>query len=562
VVAVRISRESIEVGAEAAAIASVTRLDAEVATPAQATTTTIAAKISRISFEVLSPRPQVASVTRLDAEVATPAQATTTTIAAKISRASIEVGSRIVKRASVTRLDAEVATKAQATSTTATVQVSRVSAEMLARRGSTTMVSPLALASGIEVFLHNWVDEAVLRSAYETDISTSPNTGAESRRSLTVKPSRTLELLWQIHSSDDEQRFRFDKLLLTLRKITDERLAVPLYMDQRELGVAYTSFDDTVFFDTTRGRWFIGARVVIVEFDWDGSYLFHSFHLISSLQSDRLVFASSLGVAVSANAVILPMIDCEVILEAKAKYFSAGNIAIKLELQEIAGSSQLPALKSDFPSDTDSFDDAPIFDYDPDWVDGIEKGRIRQGQRYRQGRTDRVYTAAARSREWHKLNLTGLRASCAANVREDIWRVVEFFDTRRGRTRSFWNIDQEQVWKISSIDASGGFVSVDEINDFNDFKEELEGGWIGLVMSDGTKYVREAVTVQQILTVFRITVNPPLPVNLDVDQVFRVATARRVRFDKDELEERWKHTGYMGTTLELIETLEENSVET
>jgi hypothetical protein len=255
------------------------------------------------------------------------------------------------------------------------------------------------------------------------------------------------------------------------------------------------------------------------------------------------------------------MMDCEVTLEAKAKQVTALNVAVTLEMTEVAGASQLPPTKSDNPSGAQTFDDVPIFDYDPDWVDGIEKGRIRDGQKYRQGRTNRVYKAAARSRQWHKLDLTGLRAPCASDSRSDVWRVVEFFDTRRGRLRSFWHIDHEYLWSVESFDPSGNFVGVSEFGDFTDFEAELEGGFVGIVMKDGTFYVREAVTVQQVLTVYRITVDPPLPAGLDPADVARIARARRSRFNSDELQENWKHTGYMGTSVEIVETLEEKDVE-
>lgn len=557
-VTVRISRQSMEIGALAPVTAGITRIDAEVAGIAQGASTDDV-RVSRVCVEVLGRRPPVASVTRVDAEVAGLAQGASTG-RALVSRMSAEVGARVVKRASVTRIDAEVAGLAQGASSGRAL-VSRISIEMGARRGSAGPVTPLPLADGIDVFLHNWVDEARLLTRYETSVSTAPATGSESRRGLLLKPERTLSLLWQIHADDDESTARLDRLVFMLRKLTDERIAVPLYMDQRELDAAYLSTDDTVFFDTSKGRFFTGARVVIVQLGISGSYKSHSFHIIESMQDDRLTFDADLGVAVPAGSLVIPMIDCEVTLEAKAKYVTAKNAAVTLELEEIPGASQLPPVKSDTPSGGQTFDDVPIFDYNPDWVQGIERGRLRDGQKYRQGRANRVTKNAARSREWHKLNLTGLRGACADTARDDVWRVVEFFDTRRGRLRSYWHIDQDQTWTIESIDASGAFVGVGEIGDFDDFESELEGGWVGLVMRDGTVYVREAVTVQQVLTVFRITVDPPLPAGLQVSDVVRVATARRSRFMKDELEEVWKHSGHMGTTVEIIETLEEKNVE-
>jgi hypothetical protein len=104
------------------------------------------------------------------------------------------------------------------------------------------------------------------------------------------------------------------------------------------------------------------------------------------------------------------------------------------------------------------------------------------------------------------------------------------------------------------------FISVSPFGDFSDFEEELQGGQVGLVMSDGTFYVRDAVSVDDIGTVYKITVDPNLPAGLDAADVVRVARARRVRFDSDEMEETWTNAGIVGTTLKVIETLEEKDV--
>jgi hypothetical protein len=559
VVAVRISREVVEVGALAPAVADVGRIDAEVATPLQDTTTG-RTEVSRMVVEVCGRNPGTARVTRLDAEVATPLQATTTG-RAEVSRLSMEVGARNLKTAAMSRLDAEVATPLQA-ATTGRVRVSRLVGEVTAHRGSSGPVEPLAVPAGWELFLHDWADDAVLRSSYSTDVSSAPATGAESRRGLVSKPDRTISLRWHLHADDDAQRARIDRLLVMLRKITDERGPIPLYMDQKEIPLSYLTSDDTVFFDTSKGRYFIGGRVAIVQMDYRGVYASHTFHLISTVQDDRLVFTTTLGVAVPAGSIIIPMMDCEVTLEATSKSPTARNMSVQIEMSEVAGPSQLPPVKTDFPTNAQSHADAPIFDFQPDWLEGIEKGRNRQGQSYKQGRANRVYKAAARSRETHKLKLTGLRGDCADRPLEDIWRVVEFWDTRRGRLRSFWLVDQEQVWEMESIDASGNFLGISEFGDFADFQAELQGGWIGLVMDDGTVYVRDAVTVQQVLTVYRVTLSPVLPPNLDFRRVVRVARARRTRFLSDELEERWSNAGFLSVTLDFLEVLEEKNVST
>lgn len=546
-VSVRVTRQAVEVVSAEPESARISRLDAEVAALKAATTTAVRARVSRMAVEVVGAPPVIGFVGRLDAEVAAIRAATTTAVRALVSRLALEVVTQEIIRPRITRLDTEVAALRTGASTGA-VLVTRQAIEAVAREGSATTVYPLALASGIEVFLHNWVTALTLRTRYVTDISISGSTGAESRRGLVLKPERVMSLVWE---EDDEDRM--DRLLVILRKFTNERIAVPLYNDQEELNAAYTSFDTTVFIDTTKGRWFIGARVVIVQGDISGSYLSHSFHLIQSKQTDRLVFTTALGVDVSASSIIMPMMDCEVVLQNKMEKQTTCHGRVELDVSEVFGASQLPAVKADFPSNAQSFQGYPIFDINPDWIDGIEVGRDRQGKTFRRGRSTVVALSATRSRATHRLFLTG--------DRDDTWRVVEFFDTRRGRLRAFFLVDHEFVWHVSDVDVSGNFIGIMPIGDFTDFQDELLDEFLGIVMKDGTIYVRNAVTIQQVFTVFRVTVSPALPPGILVADIDRVARARFTRFSSDEMVEKWFNTCYAQIELEFLETLQEKIVD-
>jgi len=259
-------------------------------------------------------------------------------------------------------------------------------------------------------------------------------------------------------------------------------------------------------------------------------------------------------VDVPAGSLIMPMMDCEVTLGAELEDETALHPRISMELEEVPGQSALPPLKADFPTGAQSFEEHPIFDLEPDWTRGIRAGRTRQGRKYQQGRASRTYVEATRSRQGYEMTFQ--------DERDVIWEAVEFFDTRRGRLRTFFLVDQEQVWTVASIDPSGQFVSINEQGDFTDFSAELDGRWIGLVMEDGTVYVRDVVTVQQILTVFRLTLGTFLPASVPADEVVRVARARFMRFQSDEMVERWRHTGLMSTTLRFIESIDEAQYDT
>lgn len=544
-VAIRISRQSVEVASAADGQASARRIDIEVAASATEASSG-AARVSRVAVEVLSAAPPRAASTRLDVEVAALAVEGSTG-ACLISRQSVEILSSPLRRASATRLDIEIAAQAAEPSAGA-VGVSRQTIEALIARGAAGLVVPLPLAAGIEVFMHNWADAVQLTSSFTNDIVHSPTTGAESRLGLTEKPARSMRIRWQ---TDDVARL--DRLYVMLRKLTNERIAVPLYCDQRELHTDHSSASTTVVFDTSKGRWFAGARVVVVRLSASGSYQSHSFHTITEVDSAFLVLDVALGTDAPAGSVILPMMDCEVVMSAELKKATARNSMLTLEVSEVPGPSALPPTKADTPTGAQTFEGVPIFDMEPNWQSGIVKGRSRQGRIYQQGLGVVVNAHAERSRDRVAFDLLGKR--------DDIWRAVEFFDTRRGSLRSFWAIDHEQIWTVAQIDAGGGFVGISALGDFDDFKAELEGGWLGLVMRDGTVYVRDVPTVQEILTVYRCTLGTALPAGLSASDVVRVARGRRVRYAKDEQVEEWFHTGVMGLRVEFIEVLEESQVD-
>ena len=543
-VSVRVSRVNTEVLSDPGQVAGATVVSAEAAGAAREANTE-PVLVSRVGIEVLSKGPVAAAATLVDSEVvANPREANSEPVF--VSRVGVEALIGQPRESSVTLVDAE-AMGSSIVSGIGTVEISRIAIEALSRRGSAGLVFPLDLADGIEVFLHNWADEAEMRTSWSTDVAISPVTGAESRRGLVLKPERTLDLKWQLDEPE-----RVDRLMVTLRKLTDERIAVPLYMDQAELDQAYTIGTSLLNVSSRYARYFQGARIVIVQLDECNQYQSHSFHIIGDKTNDTITLQDPLTIDVSANSIVMPMMDMEVTLEARMKLNAAKSPEVTLRLREVAGASQLPPIKADTPAGFPTFEDKPIFTVEPDWINGITIGRSRQGQSYTQGRTQLVDTTAARSRMTHSMPFSG--------DREEQFSILEFFDTRRGRLRTFWLIDQDQTFDAAELDASGNFVGVSDFGDFDDFQDEFD--YVGIVMEDGNVYVREVVTIQQVLTVFRLTVTPQLPVGLDVNDVVRIARARNTRFSSDEIVEQWKHTCYMNTRLDFLETLEEKDVTT
>lgn len=547
-VEVRISRESVEVLADEGTVGAVNRLDAQVLALGD---NTDEVQASRVAIEVLGQEPPVCSATRLDSQVLALGD---NPDEVQVSRLVIEVLGAGDAEAAVSRLDAQVLALGD---NPAPVQISRIAGEALARQGSAGPVVPLALADDAYIFLHNWATQARMSTSFRTDVSISPDSGAESRRGLGVKPTRTLDLEWTICDSKTTTGInsleQLERLEVLLRRLGDQRFQVPIYMDQQELDASYLSSATVINVRTDQGRFFPGARIAIVQLDFCHQPVSFSFHQISDLTNTTITLTSALGVAVAAGSLVFPVMDCEVLLEVDANYSTARVPSVKMTVTEAPGASQLPPIKSDTPTGAElAHDDRPVWYEEPDWSRGITKGRSRQGSRQRGGRADFVSTEGERSRQTHRFEVTGNR--------DTIWGALEFFETRRGRLRSFWHIDQDQYFELVDIDPAGTFVGISENTlDLADTQEEFDA--LGLVMSDGKHYVTDVSNILQILTVFRVSFVNPLPSGLLLADHHRVARARLVRFSQDEFVETWEHTGYGTAGIDIIEVLNEQDFE-
>jgi len=422
--------------------------------------------------------------------------------------------------------------------------------ECLARAGVRPVV-PIPLVDDVHIFLHNWATKAKMRTSFRTDVVTSPDSGAESRRGLNVKPFRVLDLEWLVSPGSGLELADLERLEVFLRRMTDQRFQVPIYMDQQELDASYTTSDSTIFLPTNEGRFFPGARIGVVLLDAANQVSDFAFYNIRLMENDRIKIDGTLGRSIPAGSYVFPIMDCEVQLEVGGRYLTARTASIKISAVEVPGASQLPPLRTDLPTDAPlAHDGRPVWFEQPDWSKGVTKGRSRQGNRSSEGRADFVSVEGDRSRQTHSFEISGSRS--------DMWKALEFFETRRGRLRSFWHIDQDQYFETVDIDTVvGQFVSVSEIGDVADTQEEFNGEAVGIVLTDGTHIVRGVSSILASVTVFRIATTSPFQTGLTAADVQRCARARLVRFDKDEFVETWTHTGHCTAGIDLIEVLNE-----
>lgn len=492
-------------------------------------------------IEVLRKTPEKIDVSKQSVEVMS--QFSANAAEARLFKFGLELLIKNLTMVDVSKQSVEVLAKF--TTNSSPVKVVKMGLEVLFRR-SPILVAPAALPSYWDVFTNNWTQDIAMETAYDTDVSRSSDTITEDRRGRRDRPYRTLSFKWTGMSRTD-----LDRLLIYMRKFTKESSFVPLYQDLTEItqysesGVGKT----TLYCDPSEARMFINQRIAVVQLDEGMLPISTQLYEIASVEVDHLVTKTDLTQDYyPSSSVIFPCMDHEMELSPEIIFHSDQTADVALQVDETTASTALPPLWTGTPEDIQVYNDIPVFSWEPDWTTPPRIQYKREGSMPSKGRGIEPYTQGARYRAIHHYMLRETRSA--------FWPYLRFFDSRRGRKRPFWHIDMENIWRVSNI--NGVFVEIFEFGDFTEFQEDFD--YVGIVTKGGDYYVREVLTIQSVLGVYRLTVDESLPV-IDPSDVLRVSRARLSRFQKDVLSESWRGNKYVQIPVDIIELLEENDVE-
>jgi hypothetical protein len=503
-------------------------------------------RIHRLGIEVLSVSPVIIGTTRVDVE----AFVKNVSNAAKlrVHRIGIEVLSQSPIPIKTTRIDVEAFVKNVANS--AKLRLQRIGLEVLAKTGP-LLNWPRTGATDLEIFFHNWAAEINVSTAYMTDISMADETLSEERIGLLEKPLRTLELTWA-----GLERSEAFKMMNHLIVMTDSQMIMPLYSDFVKTNATTPALADYIRCDPSISRFTKNQRIVILK---RGSGILPDPNFtpilreIATVQVDRLTLKTALPNQVfEANQyIIFPLLDVEKLQEPRLVLGPRGDVGtVQLTVQELPGNNTWPPFWTGLPP-ASSYNGYPIFDFEPNWIDEPEITFKREGSIEDKGRAFHTRFVGPRYRLKQEFTV--------GFEKDDFFRLLQFFDSRRGRGLAFWMVDHDYTNRFSAISGPGNqFIDLDVDGNFTDFQTNFD--YVGIVLKDGTTLVRQAVSFSQIGGLFRITVDAALP---DIEQgtVVRIAKARLSRFTSDELEEIWRTSNWMTSTLSTIEVLNEGEVQ-
>lgn len=404
--------------------------------------------------------------------------------------------------------------------------------------------SSVITATELQFFLHNWIQQFLIRTAFLTDVFQA-TTLAEERKSLLDRPDRDVTI-----NLTGLKQIEVLQIEMALNHAAIEDTLWPLYPDFTELTTEATSSQNDLVCDVTFRRFFPGAKVLLVQFESTGREVLQTeFGVIDKVKSDRITLVDSLTNTFALNSRVYPLFVARVQLDTFMQFPSDSTIDLQFTLSEVSGPSALARLTVDQPSSftTRDLDGVPIFDLQRNWSQSITKRLRRTGTSTPTGRS--VLTSVLGDRALSIYDLEYLKLN-----RADSWELLKFFDWARGRFRAFWFVSPETVFNFNAISQTS--VSVVEDVPKEDLRAFMEH--VAIVMKDGTIYIREVATVITVAGNNIILWSDVIPVVLLAD-IDRVTFGNLVRFDQDAIEELWMANESIMTSLSLAELTNEKT---
>lgn len=393
-----------------------------------------------------------------------------------------------------------------------------------------------------DAFLHNWADQVFVTTSYQTVVTSAQDSLAEERVGLVERPTRSIRFRWCGVSRGEGQR-----MLLALALAGSAGLSLPLYCDQAI--TTASSSGTTINCPTADRRFEVGKQVVIFAIGDDGRPTNVQTPTVSVIGGSSITTSGALTGTYATGAFVFPLVVTQPVLQPSAVYESDEVMTVDLEVMEVPESSLAgQAAVGDDPTGFTLEDQWPIFHVEPDWTNGVEIGLQIAATTYAQGRSVVVETQGPRPRVTVAMELVLFD-------RAAVFDVIRFFDSRGGRCAPFWLVSPNALWTPTNL--TTGFVDVEE----HGVATDAEDFWthVGVVMEDGTVYVRAISSIADSGSTWRVTFAVSLP-SLNLADVVRITPAFFGRLADDSLREAWLTDEVCTLPFKFVEVFDEGAV--
>lgn len=392
-------------------------------------------------------------------------------------------------------------------------------------------------------FKNEWAVKVEVASSFDT-VDSSPISAAETRRVLAPKPVREVKNTFTAYEPSEV----LDLKMLSVRRSHASSLT-PLLCDAAPLQSAASSGSPTLVLDPSMRRFHEGKRVILYYPGTTPKTSLFELGVIDSVGASSITLTENLTNTFPAGSAVVPVIESQVDLNQTGSVLTDRLVSLKITGQENVGPVGLPAAST--PGQTPSFCDEylgfPIFNLTINWNEDIPWGVIRRGTID----GDRTYgipvVYGSRGEVTYDLPLIG-------RDREEAWNIIQFWDSRAGKTYPFWLASPTTDHVVSSLSDSSTIIveAAGEEIDW-DFRP-----YLAFELSDGSTVIRGVSSVSRGSGLDTVTLDET--VEFAEGDIVRCTTAYLVRFDAVEMVERWETNTLMETKLPVRELTKEESI--
>lgn len=394
------------------------------------------------------------------------------------------------------------------------------------------------------LFLVQWADPVELATAYDTSISQA-QTLAEERKGLRSRPTRVGEMsLVALRESDAWQ------LQMVLQRLSQSDNLLPLFSDFSKLTAPASS--TTLNCVTTDRRFFEGGRVIVAELLNAATLVDFEVATIAAggISPNAITLTASVSRTYPLGSRVYPAIEVQMNLRGNAEVVTDQNMVARLRWAEVIGASQLPGLAAvgTTPAGFNEYAGEAILHITPNWRQhGTGPRRVGRGSA--SGRSLSTSTWGGRALFAKPLGWQFVSRAAAFSL-------LSFFDSRGGRLHPFLCPSFVDDFKPLAL----GTITVDVQPNGPAF-DYSHITHLAVFMRDETLVVREIDSVARLSeSVDQITLDTALPSGLLLADVRRLSACHRVRFDTDEVVERWQTDAAVAMQAPVVEVINEKVV--
>lgn len=280
------------------------------------------------------------------------------------------------------------------------------------------------------LFLANWTTSPSTTVSWASVVEKADDQH-EKRRSLVSRPYLSGKVLF---SGIQNKNLDGPSILRLSKELSKSRVSLPLYHDfvkvQSTAGIGATVLSVSI---TTYLRFFVGQKVAVCRKEASSKTQWNfEIKTIQALTASTITLTTGLSTETTVGSRIYPLVSCEVSSEQAATLVTDQAAEMEISWTQITDPLGLPALvvPGTLPPGFSTFNGYPIFDIPFDWNE-IQAGHSRDLSITASGLGTSVTTygdfvpAVFRSR----ISLFG---------RDQISRMMGFFDSRAGMTFPFW----------------------------------------------------------------------------------------------------------------------------